>query len=135
MAKKPARRVATKAKAPAPKLKPAALPKMAAATAPVSVGVSRDVQAMMAFESNKKSATTAFLLWFFLGMFGGHRFYFGQTGTAILMILLTISIIGTIPALIWCIVDAFSIPSKVRDFNNRLAQSLGQSGFTILPTK
>ncbi|BBU55748.1 MULTISPECIES: TM2 domain-containing protein [Mameliella] len=69
--------------------------------------------------NEKKSSTTAYLLWFFLSGFSAHRFYLGRVGTAITQlillwggILLAYFIIG-IPMLlafvIWWIVDAFRI--------------------------
>ena len=67
----------------------------------------------------QKSAAVAYLLWFFLGCFGGHRFYFGKTGSAIGMlglnigsVVLSVVVIGLIgfPILFgWWIVDAFLI--------------------------
>jgi TM2 domain-containing membrane protein YozV len=55
-----------------------------------------------------KSWTTALLLCIFLGAVGGHRFYTGKIGTAILMILVTGVTIG-IGGLIWWIIDLVSI--------------------------
>lgn len=100
---------------------------------------SADVQTMMTFEANKKSVGVAYLLWFFLGGFGAHRFYLGQTGTALAMLILfvlgwltIVVFVGTILLIavgIWMIVDAFLIPGLVRDQNSRLAQSLGAATF------
>jgi TM2 domain-containing protein len=33
---------------------------------------------MMRYDANKKSMTVSYLLWFFLGMLGAHRFFLGQ---------------------------------------------------------
>ncbi len=44
-----------------------------------------------------KSIGASYLLWFFLGYLGGHRFYLGRKGSAIAILLLTI--IGFAPAL------------------------------------
>jgi TM2 domain-containing membrane protein YozV len=41
-------------------------------------------------EKRRKSKGMAYLLWFFLGAFGGHRFYVGDIGIAIGMILVWI---------------------------------------------
>ena len=64
--------------------------------------------------NRSKSTGIAYLLWFFLGSFGGHRFYFGKTGSAIGLIALTLLVswwtLG-IPTFIWIIIDAFLIPS------------------------
>ena len=37
----------------------------------------------MLFEANKKTALVAYILWFFLGLFGGHNFYLKRTGVAV----------------------------------------------------
>ena len=98
---------------------------------------SSDVQVMMAYDAGKKSTGTAFLLWFFLGGFGGHRFYLGQTGAAIGMIALNllgwltlIFIFGffLLGALgVWLLVDAFLISGWVQKHNSDLAIRLGMA--------
>ncbi len=99
-------------------------------------GLSRDMQAMMMFEANKKSIGVSYLLWFFLGGLGGHRFYNGKTGTAVAQLLLTIfgllfvfaaglGLLLLIPVSIWILIDAFLIPGWVRNYNAMLAMQLG----------
>ncbi len=66
-----------------------------------------------------KSASVAYLLWFFLGGFGAHRFYMGRNGSAFGMMglcigsmVLSVFMIGLIgfPILFaWWVVDAFLI--------------------------
>jgi TM2 domain-containing membrane protein YozV len=90
---------------------------------------------MMRYDANKKSLAVSYLLWFFVGMLGGHRFYHGRTGTAVVQLVLFIVGVATyifligIPILaavgIWALVDAFFIPGWVRSYNNQLASSLG----------
>lgn len=90
---------------------------------------------MMRYDANKKSMGVSYLLWFFVGMLGAHRFYNGRTGSGIAQLaifvvgfLLTFIGIGlfVLGALgIWVLIDAFLIPSWVREHNNRLASSLG----------
>jgi TM2 domain-containing membrane protein YozV len=99
-------------------------------------GVSSDARAMMMFEANKKSLVVAYLLWFFLGWLGGHRFYCGRIGTAVAQLLLmlvglflTLIVIGwliVIPVAIWILIDAFLIPGWIRNHNTLLAMQLGQ---------
>lgn len=47
----------------------------------------------------------AFLLAFFLGPFGVHRFYLGRTTSGIVQLLVTLTIIGAIVSGIWATID------------------------------
>jgi TM2 domain-containing membrane protein YozV len=96
-----------------------------AAPPPQTSALSSDARAMMLFEANKKSLPGAYLLWFFLGWFGGHNFYLGRTGVAVTQLILTITVLGMLVTFVWVIVDAFLIPGWVRNQNNILAQQLG----------
>jgi uncharacterized membrane protein YhaH (DUF805 family)/TM2 domain-containing membrane protein YozV len=88
-------------------------------------GVSEDARAMMLFEANRKSTPVAYLLWFFLGMFGAHNFYLKRTGVAVAQLILTLTLVGTIVTIVWVIVDAFLIPGWIRRQNTQLAAQLG----------
>jgi TM2 domain-containing membrane protein YozV len=88
-------------------------------------GLSADTRAMMLFEANKKSAIVAYLLWFFLGLFGGHNFYLKRTGVAVAQLILSLTLIGMLVTIVWVLVDAFLIPGFVRNQNNMLAAQLG----------
>lgn len=104
--------------------------------------LSADAQALMSFEANKKSMGVSYLLWFFLGAFGGHRFYLGRTGSAVAMLLMGIFgwltiwvVIGfflLIPLTVWWLVDAFLIPEIVRNHNNALMARLNTSAASPL---
>lgn len=93
-------------------------------------GVSRDAQVSMQYDANKKSTLVAYLLWFFLGGFGAHRFYLGSTGPAIAQLIITlvsiitaffvIGLFGLLAVGIWVLVDAFLIPGMVQSYNSRL---------------
>jgi hypothetical protein len=110
-----------------------------------SAEVSHDAHAMMMFQANQKSVLISYLLWFFFGGIGGHRFYNGKAGTAViqiaLLILGSVMILGGLASAalyggwtavplgvsllicvgLWVLVDAFLIPGWVRAHNNRLA--------------
>ncbi|WP_214829655.1 TM2 domain-containing protein [Exiguobacterium algae] len=63
-------------------------------------------------EKRKRNMVVAYLLWFFVGALGAHRYYFGKTKSAIamtLIVVLTIGI-GTLVTGIWALVDAFLMP-------------------------
>ena len=83
--------------------------------------------------SGPKSMGVAYLLWFFFGTLGGHRFYLGRiasaavmaalalTGTVITFALLRhdppsfVGVFFSLPVWIWWLVDAFLIPRMTPD--------------------
>lgn len=82
------------------------------------------------FEAQKKSIPAAYLLWFFLGGLGAHRFYLGEKGTAIAQLLL--GLLGWLPFFIgwvilgiWLLVDAFLIPGMIERLNMQMIERLG----------
>ena len=91
-------------------------------------------RAMMRYDANKKSAALAYVLWFFLGLFGIHRIYLKKTTSGVIMLVigllsvpLTYVLIGYVGWLVvgvWAIVDLFLIPGWTRDYNNRLIGEL-----------
>ena len=97
-------------------------------------GPSRDAIAMMQYDSEKKTALLAFLLWFFVGYFGAHRFYLGRTGSGIAMLLIfllsfplafvAVGLFGFLVIGIWWLVDAFLIPGMVARHNTALIAQL-----------
>ena len=90
-----------------------------------SGGLSNDARVLMLYEANKKTALVAYLLWFFLGLFGAHNFYLGRTGVAVTQLILSLILIGMVITIFWVLVDAFLIPGWVRRQNNLLAAQLG----------
>jgi len=97
----------------------------------------------MWYQVHKKETATAFLLWFFLGHFGAHRFYMGRNGSAVGLLLMTILSIPLFffligfatyfAAIIWWIVDAFLICDWVREHNTQLAHALAQQQHLLQP--
>ncbi len=85
-------------------------------------------QEHLIFEAHRKSAGASYLLWFFLGFFGAHRFYLGRTRSAIVQLLMCLSIVGIIPLAFWWLIDAFLIPDMVRDENLETIRKLGGRG-------
>ena len=89
---------------------------------------------MMMYDAQKKSVGVAFILWFFLGYLGAHRFYAGKTFTAISQFVLTL--LGGVLAMvgvgfvflgivgIWLIVDIFLLPGIIRSYNVSLVGKL-----------
>jgi TM2 domain-containing membrane protein YozV len=56
-----------------------------------------------------KSRLVALLLVWLLGVLGGHRFYVGKNGSAIAMLLCTLSVIGLLVSVPWMFVDFITI--------------------------
>lgn len=91
-----------------------------------------------------KSTVVAYLLWFFLGWFGGHRFYLGKTGSAIAQLLLTIVgfltialIVGILPLAIvgiWLLVDACTIPGMINRQRGELRDRLTSDAKILTPS-
>lgn len=79
-----------------------------------------------------RSMLLAYLLWFFLGAFGAHRFYLGRVGSGVGMLvlfwlglftsLIFIGIVLLIAYIVWWVVDAFLIPGMV-DADRRLKRT------------
>ena len=83
-----------------------------------------DAQRMMAYDAQKKSLVVAYLLWWFLGYFGAHRFYLGHVGSGVVT-LIFIGIFGVLIVGLWWLIDAFLIPGIVKRSNMRLAARIG----------
>lgn len=83
-----------------------------------------DARELMLLESEVKSQgknmAIAYVLWYFLGLLGGHRFYMGRNGSAIAQLVLTITLIGSIITFIWWIVDAFTLHNWVKKHNRQI---------------
>ena len=87
--------------------------------------LSKDARTLLLYDANRKSAVIAYILWFFLGLFGAHNFYLRRTGVGIVQVILTITVVGALITLVWIFVDAFLIPGWVRRENNLLLMQLG----------
>ncbi|MFT7536266.1 MAG: hypothetical protein ACI85K_002220 [Hyphomicrobiaceae bacterium] len=72
-------------------------------------------------ECSDRLILPAFLMAFFVGPLGVHRFYCGKTGSGIAMLVLTLTIIGIFISAIWAFIDWIVIVSgSFRDDEDRL---------------
>lgn len=71
----------------------------------------RVLQAEAEYEAVKKDPRVAYRLWCVVGIFGGHRFYLGDTGRSVAM-LFTLGGLG-----LWTLLDVFFIGHRVRGVN------------------
>jgi TM2 domain-containing membrane protein YozV len=111
---------------------PVATPAPAAPSPPSS-----DAARLMQYDASKKSTGIAYLLWFFLGYLGVHRFYLGRTGSGIAMAIISviswitvfvgIGFIGLAVIGVWWLVDAFLIPGIATRANQELASRLARA--------
>lgn len=70
------------------------------------------------FEKCKKSKGIAYLIWFFLGGLGGHRYYARDFGMAIAMTL-TLGGLG-----IWALIDVFFIGRRIAKKNEAMERDI-----------
>ena len=82
------------------------------------------------YESTRKSDVVAILLAFFLGSFGAHRFYMGETGWGILYLLFCWTFVPHLVSFVEC----FLLPGRVRRYNDRLAQGIAARIRNSYPT-
>jgi TM2 domain-containing membrane protein YozV len=88
-------------------------------------GLSKDARALMLYDANRKNVLVAYLLWFFLGLFGAHNFYLKRITVGLIQLVLTVTVVGSVVSFVWMLVDAFFIPGWVRNLNHALAVQLG----------
>lgn len=65
--------------------------------------------------SRGKNKVVLYLLWWFTGVLGGHRFYVGDIGTGIGILLL-----GWLTLFIWPLIDVFFIGRRLELYNSRI---------------
>jgi TM2 domain-containing membrane protein YozV len=70
--------------------------------------------------NDKPSMGAAYLLGIFLGLLGAHRFYLGRTGSGIVMLILSCTLLGLIITVPWHIIDWFLIGGWVREKTDNL---------------
>ncbi|MEJ6348953.1 TM2 domain-containing protein [Holzapfeliella sp. He02] len=76
-------------------------------------------------EKRSKNIIVAYILCWLTGVIGGHRYYLGKTGTAIMMTGLCIVTFGVVSA-IWAFIDLFLIPGIVNDNKREIEQQVTQ---------
>ncbi len=84
-------------------------------------------RAALVYDAHKKSLLITYLLWWFLGAFGAHRFYLGAINSAVAMLVLLIAstvltilvvgLLGFVVLGLWWLIDAFLIPGMVTRAN------------------
>ena len=93
-------------------------------------------RALAQYDIEKKSLLVAYLLWFFLGYVGAHRFYLGKSlsgfvmlafsAAVLLLTLVSFGVLGFLWALVglWWLIDALLIPGIAAGRNSRIADRL-----------
>lgn len=82
--------------------------------------LSSEQLAMVQSELDKKSKNKVvmYLLWFFTGGIGGHRYYLGDIGMGIAMTL-TLGCLG-----LWSLIDVFFIGSRLETKTNKVEREI-----------
>lgn len=106
----------------------------AEAVSPATGGMDSQTRFKLQYDAAKRSTLIAYLLWFFLGPCGVHRFYLKRymSGLALLLLTavggaLTVILVGYVflaIATIWWVIDLFLIPEMVRDYNTEVIATL-----------
>ena len=88
-------------------------------------------------ERQKKSGAIAYLFCLFLGTLGAHRYYFGKTGSAIAMTLITVLTLGfgAIVTGIWAFVDLFLIPGWMQNDQQQIENTVAQEILSHRPVQ
>lgn len=81
-----------------------------------SRGASPPLGRRQAVAKRPKSTVVAYLLWQFVGLVGGHRFYLGRTNSAFVM-MVTVGGLG-----VWWLLDALTLPGMVQQINAQNAR-------------
>jgi TM2 domain-containing membrane protein YozV len=66
-------------------------------------------------EAEAKKPFTAYVLWFFLGWLGAHRFYAGRRKSGFGMLALTLSMVGLPISILWWMADAIVLGSILQE--------------------
>lgn len=75
-------------------------------------------------DQHDRNKYVAALLAFFLGAFGIHRFYLGRTGSGIVMLALTFTLVGLIISAPWALIDTVRyLMMSDREFGARYART------------
>ncbi len=86
------------------------------------------------FENQKKSMVVAYLLWFFLGGLGGHRFYVGKPVSALMMtglwvlgfitVWIFIGYFFFFIVYVWVFIDAFLLHGIINKINQKTERKI-----------
>ncbi len=86
----------------------------------------RQQRAESRYQDARKSEGIGYLLWFFLGIVGGHRFYARSTGVDLGM-LFTLGGLG-----FWTLIDVFFIGRRIKNVNADIRREVyGQYGIPV----
>ncbi|MBD2847202.1 TM2 domain-containing protein [Paenibacillus sp. IB182496] len=73
-----------------------------------------------------KQPAVAYVVWYFVGLFGGHRFYMGRPLTGAVQLALSLTVLGLAVTFVWWIIDAFRMPRWIRSRNVEIEQALAR---------
>lgn len=85
----------------------------------------------MKIEERKKNTIVAYLLWWFLGLFGAHRFYMGKSLAFVMLgvslmsfitLVIFVGYVGLLVMFVWWIIDGISLHKWVMAYNIALIE-------------
>ncbi|OYU76843.1 MAG: hypothetical protein CFE32_08465 [Alphaproteobacteria bacterium PA3] len=66
-------------------------------------------------DEETKAPFQAYILWFFLGWLGAHRFYVGRGKSGLAMLLLTLSMVGFPISFFWWLADSVRLGGLLQE--------------------
>lgn len=66
-------------------------------------------------DEESKAPFQAYVLWFFLGWLGAHRFYVGHSKSGLAMLLLTLSMVGLPISILWWLADSVRLGGLLQE--------------------
>jgi hypothetical protein len=78
-----------------------------------------------------KSPFQAYVLWFFLGWLGAHRFYVGHGKSGLAMLILTLSMVGFPISLFWWLADSVRLGGLLQEEREQVRDRIARETLEV----
>ncbi|GIU67261.1 TM2 domain-containing protein [Candidatus Phycosocius spiralis] len=83
-------------------------------------------------DEETKSPFQAYVMWFFLGWLGAHRFYVGRGKSGLAMVVLTCSVIGLPISFLWWLADSVLLGGMLQEDRERVRDRIARETLELL---